>query len=83
MNSLRKKNVYLVLSISIIVFLICYNVINAEEKIKIYADEIKVDEISKNVKATGIPINIRRKSDPIIKINASHHSIKLRFFFYN
>ena len=70
MNSLRKKNVYLVLSISIIVFLICYNVINAEEKIKIYADEIKVDEISKNVKATGDAIaisddNIKIKSDKL------------------
>jgi hypothetical protein len=38
---------------------------------------------TRNVKATGIPINIRRKSDPIIKRNASHHSMNLKFFFYN
>ena len=71
MNSLRKKNIFLVLTISVIVLLLCYNVISAEDKIKIFADEIKVDEIKEEVIATGEAIainedNIKIKSDKLI-----------------
>ena len=71
MNSLRKKNIFSALTISIIVLLLCYNVISAEDKIKIFADEIKVDEIKEEVIATGEAIvinedNIKIKSDKLI-----------------
>ena len=49
MNSKQKNNTLLLLSISIVLFPLCYNIINAEEKIKIYADEISVDEIGEKV----------------------------------
>ncbi len=71
MNSFEKKNVYLTLSISVIVYLLCYNIIKAEEKIKIYADKIRVDEINEEVIATGEAIavnedNVKIKSDKLI-----------------
>ena len=62
---------FFALSISVIVFLLCYNVINAEEKVKIYADEIKVDETNNKVRASGEAVainedNIKIKSDNLI-----------------
>ena len=68
MKSLEKKNIYLAFFISVIVLLLCYNVINADEKIKIYADQISVDEINEEVIAIGeaIAINeddVKIKSD--------------------
>ena len=70
MKSLLKNNFLLVLFISIIGFLLCYTVINAEEKVRIYADEIQINEISKKVKATGEAVainkdNIKIKSDKL------------------
>ena len=35
MNSIQKNKAFLILFVSVTVFLLCYNVINAEEKIKI------------------------------------------------
>ncbi len=71
MKSLEKKNIYLGFFISVIVVLLCYNVINADDKIKIYADEISVDEINEEVIAIGeaIAINeddVKIKSDILI-----------------
>ncbi len=71
MNTMEKKSNYLALSISVIVLLLCYNVISAEEKIKIYANEIRVDEINEEVIATGEAIaineeNLKIKSDKLI-----------------
>ena len=68
MSILGKNNIFLVLLATAIIFLLCYNVINAEEKIKIYADEIKVDEIDQKVRAIGEAVavnedNIKIKSD--------------------
>tara|TARA_B100001027_G_scaffold71359_1_gene48791 strand:- start:3443 stop:5530 length:2088 start_codon:yes stop_codon:yes gene_type:complete len=70
MNLIRKKNLFLALSISLIIFLLCYNVINAEEKIKIYADEVRVDEVNEKVTATGDAVainedNIKIKSNKL------------------
>ena len=70
MNLIRKKNLFLALSISFIIFLLCYNVINAEEKIKIYADEVRVDEVNEKVTATGDAVainedNIKIKSNKL------------------
>ena len=71
MNIIRKKkNIFLALSISLVVFLLCYNVINAEEKIKIYADEFRIDEVNEKVTATGNAVavnedNIKIKSDKL------------------
>ena len=58
MSLVREKNLFLVLSISLVVFFLCYNVINAEEKIKIYADEVRVDEVNEKVTATGNAIAV-------------------------
>ena len=71
MNFIKKNNAFLALSVSTIVFLFCYNVIYAEEKIKIYADEIKVDQNNEKVKATGNAVavnedNVKIKSDKLI-----------------
>ena len=71
MKSLEKKNIYLGFFISVIVLLLCYNVINADEKIKIYADKISVDDINEEVIAIGeaIAINeddVKIKSDILI-----------------
>ena len=68
---MQKKNVFLALTISLVVLLLCYNVINAEEKIKIYADEVRVDEVNEKVTATGNAVavnedNIKIKSDKLI-----------------
>ena len=68
---MQKKNVFFVLTISIVILLLCYNVINAEEKIKIYADEVRVDEVNEKVTATGNAVavnedNIKIKSDKLI-----------------
>ena len=68
MNSRHKNNTFLALSITILVFLLCYNVINAEEKIKIYADEIRVNEVSQKVNATGDAIAINENN---IKIKSN------------
>ena len=71
MNIMQKKNVFLALTISLVVLLLFYNVINAEEKIKIYADEVRVDEVNEKVTATGNAVavnedNIKIKSDKLI-----------------
>ncbi len=71
MNLMQKKNVFLALTISLVILLLCYNVINAEEKIKIYADEVRVDEVNEKVTATGNAVavnedNIKIKSDNLI-----------------
>ena len=71
MNIMQKKNVFLALTISLVVLLLFYNVINAEEKIKIYADEVRVDEVNEKVTATGNAVavnedNIKIKSDILI-----------------
>ena len=68
---MQKKNVFLALTISLVVLLLFYNVINAEEKIKIYADEVRVDEVNEKVTATGNAVavnedNIKIKSDELI-----------------
>ncbi len=68
---MQKNNVFLILSVSAIIFLVCYNAIYAEEKIKIFADEIKVDEINETIKAAGDAIainedNIKIKSNELI-----------------
>ena len=68
---MQKKNVFLALTISLVILLLCYNVINAEEKIKIYADEVRVDEVNEKVTATGNAVavnedNIKIKSDNLI-----------------
>ena len=68
MNFMQKKYLFLVLSISLVVFLLCYNVINAEEKIKIYADEVRVDEVNEKVTATGDAVAINEDS---IKIKSN------------
>jgi len=71
MNSIRKKNIHIAISILAAIFLLCYNAISAEEKIEIYADEIKVDKINEEVTATGEAIainndNLKIKSDNLI-----------------
>ncbi len=71
MKAIVINKTFFALSISVIVFLLCYNVINAEEKVKIYADEIKVDETNNKVRASGeaVAINeddIKIKSDNLI-----------------
>ena len=71
MNIMQKKNIFLALTISLVVLLLFYNVINAEEKIKIYADEVRVDEVNEKVTATGNAVavnedNIKIKSDKLI-----------------
>ena len=71
MNLMQKKDAFLALTISLVVLLLCYNVINAEEKIKIYADEVRVDEVNEKVTATGNAVavnedNIKIKSDKLI-----------------
>ena len=71
MSLVREKNLFLVLSISLVVFFLCYNVINAEEKIKIFADEVRVDKANEKVTATGnaVAVNeddIKIKSDLLI-----------------
>jgi len=71
MNIMQKKNIFLELTISLVVLLLFYNVINAEEKIKIYADEVRVDEVNEKVTATGNAVavnedNIKIKSDKLI-----------------
>lgn len=71
MNFIKKNNAFSALYVSAIVFLFCYNVIYAEEKIKIYADEIKVDQNNEKVKATGNAVavnedNVKIKSDKLI-----------------
>ena len=71
MSLIKKNNVFLALSILTIIFLFFYNVIYAEEKIKIYADEIKVDKSNEKVKATGNAVainedNIKIKSNELI-----------------
>ena len=71
MNIMQKKNIFLELTISLVVLLLFYNVINAEEKIKIYADEVRVDEVNEKVTATGNAVavnedNIKIKSDNLI-----------------
>ncbi len=58
MNLMQKRNVLLALSISLVIFLLCYDVINAEEKIKIFADEIEIDEMNERVKASGDAVAI-------------------------
>ena len=68
MNSNPKNKAFLVLFISVVVCLLCYNVINAEEKIKIYADEIRVNEVSQKVNATGDAIAINENN---IKIKSN------------
>ncbi len=70
MISMQKKNVFLALSISVVISLLCYSIIYAEEKVKIYANEIKVDEINEKIKATGDAVainkdNIKIKSDKL------------------
>ncbi len=70
MKLLVKHNILLALSISTIGFLLCYSVINAEEKVRIYADEVQIDEINKKVKASGEAIaiskdNVKIKSDKL------------------
>ncbi len=70
MNSLKQKKIYITLLISLIVLLFCYNLINAEETIKIYAEEIRIDEVNEKVKAVGDAIvinedNIKIKSDKL------------------
>ncbi len=67
----KKNNTFLAFFVTVFVFLLCYNAIYAEEKIKIYADEIKVDEINEIVKATGDAVavnedNIKIKSNELI-----------------
>ncbi len=71
MNSQKKKNAYLAIPISAIILLLCYNTIKAEEKIKIYADEIRVDEINEEIIANGQAIavnedNVKIKADILI-----------------
>ena len=71
MNVIKKNDALLALSISAIIFLFCYNVIYAAEKIKIYADEIKVDQYNEKIKATGnaVAVNeddVKIKSDTLI-----------------
>jgi LPS-assembly protein len=70
MNSKQKNNTFFVLSISIVLFLLCYNIINAEEKIKIYADEVSVDKIGEKIIATGDAVainedNVKIKSNQL------------------
>ena len=62
---------FLAFFISVFVFLLSYNAIYAEEKIKIYANEVKVDEFNETVEATGDAVainedNIRIKSNKLI-----------------
>ena len=71
MSLMQKKDTFIALSVLVVVFLLCYNVIYAEEKIKIYADEIEIDEINEKVKATGKAVainedNIKIKSNKLI-----------------
>tara|TARA_B100000902_G_C27321895_1_gene925227 strand:- start:3232 stop:5319 length:2088 start_codon:yes stop_codon:yes gene_type:complete len=71
MSLMQKKDTFIALSVLAVVFLLCYNVIYAEEKIKIYADEIEIDEINEKVKATGKAVainedNIKIKSNKLI-----------------
>ncbi len=78
MNSLEKKYIYLSFFISSIVFMLCYNEIKAEEKIKIYADEIRVDEINEEIIAAGDAIainenNIKIKSDKLTYKKSKDH----------
>ena len=58
MNLIKKNRAFSTISILVVVFFLGYNAIYADEKIKIYADEIKVDEINNKVKATGDAIAI-------------------------
>ncbi len=71
MKSFKKINIYLAFCISVIIYLLCYNIIKADEQIKIYADEIRVDEINEEVIAIGEAIavnedNVKIKSDKLI-----------------
>ena len=69
MKSKQKNNEFLALSISVVLFLLCYSVIYAEEKIKIYANEIRVDEINEEIKATGDAVAV---NDDNIKIKSNN-----------
>ena len=78
MNPLERKNILIALSISMGFFMLCYNAIKAEENIKIYADEIRVDEFNEEVIATGDAIavnenNIKVKSDNLIYEKRKNH----------
>ncbi|MFL2900973.1 MAG: LPS-assembly protein LptD [Candidatus Pelagibacterales bacterium] len=68
MNLIKKNNAFLALSVSVIFILLCYNVINAEEKIKIYADEVRVDELNEKVEATGDAVAV---NDDDVKIKSN------------
>ncbi len=76
MNSIQKNKAFLVLFVSVVVFLLCYNVINAEEKIKIYADEIGVNEVSQKVNATGDAIAINENNVKIKSNKLSYDKSK-------
>ncbi len=69
MNSTQINKIFLAIFISLVAFFHCYNEIIAEEKIKVYADEIKVDEINENVKATGDAVAI---NDDNVKIKSNN-----------
>ncbi len=71
MSFVQKYNLSLALSFSVVMFLLCESIINAEEKIQIYANEIKVDEFNEKVQAIGEAIainedNIKIKSNELI-----------------
>ncbi len=71
MSFTQKNNAFLALSVAVVICLLFYDVIYADEKIKIYADEIKVDEVNEKVKATGDAVavnedNIKIKSNELI-----------------
>ena len=82
MNLMQKKDAFLALTISLIFLLLCYNVINAEEKIKIYADEVRVDEVNEKVTATGNAVavnedNIKIKSNLVLLILKKSSEVSL------
>ena len=71
MRSKTKKYFFFALSVTTVIFLFFYNIINAEEKINIYANEIIVDEINEKVIAVGDAIavnknNVKIQSDKLI-----------------
>ncbi len=76
MSSKRKKNIFLALFVSLVVLLLGYNVIKAEEKIKIYADEISVDKINEQIKATGDAVAINEDNLKIKSNNLTYDRSK-------
>ena len=77
MKFIKENNTFLALSISALFFLLCYNVISAEEKIKIYADEIEVDEVNEKVKAAGDAVAINEDNIKIQSNELSYYKSKL------